>query len=69
LHSIADYGYFLDQSRVDEGRRGSLLGLGFGFGLLSSGGLFHLVYANGTVNGQPVKLSNSVVHVSFKANF
>jgi len=69
IHSITDYGYFLDQSRQDDGKRGSLLGLGFGFGLLSNGGLFHLVYANGTANGQPVKLSNSVVHVSFKANF
>jgi len=70
LHTIADYGHYRDETRVDsDSKTGSLLGLGFGFGLLSKNGLFNLVYANGRTDGQPVKLSNSVIHISFKANF
>jgi hypothetical protein len=70
LHTIADYGHYRDETRFDtDGKSGSLLGLGFGFGLLSKNGLFNLVYANGRADGQPVKLSNSIIHISFKANF
>jgi hypothetical protein len=70
LHTIADYGHYRDETRIDtNGKSGSLLGLGFGFGLLSKNGLFNLVYANGKTDGQPVKLSNSIIHISFKANF
>ncbi|RZJ34958.1 MAG: hypothetical protein EOO51_07465 [Flavobacterium sp.] len=70
VHSIIDYAYFRDESRVaSTGNSGSLLGLGFGFGFLTKNGLFNLVYANGTPDGQQIKLSNSIVHVSFKANF
>lgn len=70
LHTIADYGYYRDETRSDAvGKNGSLLGLGFGFGLLTNNGLFNLVYANGTADDQPIKLSNSIVHISFKANF
>jgi hypothetical protein len=66
LHSIIDYGYLQDKS-TNQNR--SLLGLGFGFGLLTKNGLFNLVYANGSYKNQPVKLSNSIVQISFKANF
>ncbi|MCL9805188.1 hypothetical protein NAT51_06635 [Flavobacterium amniphilum] len=66
LHSIIDYGYIQDKS---TNQNKSLLGLGFGFGLLSKNGLFNLVYANGSYKNQPVKLSNSIVQISFKANF
>ncbi|HEX9980818.1 MAG TPA: hypothetical protein VGB50_09670 [Flavobacterium sp.] len=70
IHSIIDYGYYRDESRANAtGARGDLLGLGFGFGLLTKTGLFNLVYANGTSNGQQIKLSNSIVHISFRANF
>jgi hypothetical protein len=70
LHTIADYGHYRDETRNDtDSKSGSLLGLGFGFGLLSKNGLFNLVYANGRADGQPVKLSNSIIHISFKANF
>lgn len=70
LHTITDYGYFRDETSIDsDSKSGSLLGLGFGFGLLTKNGLFNLVYANGTVDDQPVKLSNSIVHISFKASF
>lgn len=70
LHTIADYGYFRDETRNDtDGKSGTLLGLGFGFGLLTKNGLFNIVYANGTTDSQEIKLSNSIVHISFKANF
>ncbi|RZJ33339.1 MAG: hypothetical protein EOO51_14210 [Flavobacterium sp.] len=70
LHTIADYGFYRDETAVDsDAKSGNLLGLGFGFGLLTKNGLFNLVYANGSSNGQPIKLSNSIVHISFKASF
>ncbi|UPT69621.1 MAG: hypothetical protein M0D53_10620 [Flavobacterium sp. JAD_PAG50586_2] len=66
VHSIIDYGHIQDKtSNSDQ----NLLGLGFGFGLLSKNGLFNIVYANGSTNEQAIKLSNSIVHISFKANF
>ena len=66
VHSIIDYGYFQDKtSNIEE----NLLGLGFGFGLLTKNGLFNIVYANGSTKEQTVKLSNSIVHISFKASF
>ncbi|MBF6608478.1 MAG: hypothetical protein ITG00_07040 [Flavobacterium sp.] len=66
VHSIIDYGYFRDQT---SDLSGSLLGLGIGFGLLTNNGLLNLVYANGSTNDQSIKLSNSIVHISFKTTF
>lgn len=66
VHSIIDYGYFVDET---SDIRDSLLGLGFGFGLQTRTGLLNLVYANGSTGDQTIKLSNSVVHLSLKANF
>lgn len=66
IHSIVDYGYLQDKTS-DSNQ--NLLGIGFGFGLLTKNGLFNLVYANGSTNDQPIKLSNSIVHISFKAVF
>lgn len=66
IHSIIDYGYLQDNT-IDVNE--NLLGLGFGFGLLSKNGLFNIVYANGSTNNQAIKLSNSIVHISFKASF
>lgn len=66
VHSITDYGYFQDKtSDIDD----KLLGLGFGFGLFTKNGLFNLIYANGSTSEQSIKLSNSIVHISFKTNF
>ncbi|WP_293890058.1 hypothetical protein [Flavobacterium sp.] len=66
VHSIIDYGYLQDKtSNSDQ----NLLGLGFGFGLSTKNGLFNIVYANGSTNEQVIKLSNSIVHISFKASF
>lgn len=66
VHSIIDYGYYQDQTTDFSD---SLLGLGFGFGLLTKNGLLNLVYANGSVGNQEIKLSNSIVHISFRTNF
>lgn len=66
VHSIIDYGYFQDKT---TDTKENLLGLGFGFGLLTKNGLFNLIYANGSTGEQSIKLSNSIVHISFKAIF
>jgi len=66
IHSITDFGYFQDKA-TDINQ--NLLGLGFGFGLYTNNGLFNIVYANGSVDGQEIKLSNSIIHLSFKASF
>lgn len=66
IHTITDYGYFQDKT---SNLKDNLLGLGFGFGLLTKNGLFNLIYANGSTSEQAIKLSNSIVHISFKTNF
>lgn len=66
VHSIIDYGYFQDKT---SNTKGNLLGLGFGFGLLTKNGFFNIVYANGSNGNVAIKLSNSIVHISFKTNF
>ena len=66
FYSITDFGYYQDKANNSEDQ---LYGLGFGFGLLSNGGLFNLVYANGNTGSQTIKLSNSIVQISFKTYF
>lgn len=66
VHSITDFGYFQDKASKFNNQ---LLGLGLGLGLYTNGGLFNIVYANGSIDGQEIKLSNSIVHISFKASF
>jgi hypothetical protein len=66
IHSIIDYGYYQDKTSSTEN---NLLGLGFGFGIKNNNGIFNLIYANGSTKDQNIKLSNSIVHISFKANF
>ena len=66
IHTITDFGYFQDKT---TNNKGSLLGIGFGFGVLTKNGLLNLVYANGSTNTQSITLSNAIVHLSFKTNF
>ena len=66
VHTIVDYGYYQDKT---SDIKDNLVGLGFGFGLLTKNGLFNIVYANGSTKQQTAKFSNSIVHISFKANF
>jgi hypothetical protein len=66
VHSLFDYGYFNDEVTQLSA---NLFSFGFGMGLKSKNGLFNLIYANGSTQNQPIKLSNAIVHVSFKASF
>lgn len=66
MHSIVDYGYFKDGTTNLSSKP---LGIGMGFGLLSNSGMFNFVYANGIDNKQIIKLSNSIIHISFKSSF
>ncbi|MGK4567162.1 hypothetical protein [Flavobacterium sp. 3HN19-14] len=65
-HTILDYGFYDDKTSDSNG---NLLGIGVGFGILTKNGLLNLIYANGSANRQQIKLSNSIVHISFKTNF
>ncbi len=66
IHTILDYGYFKDNTSNTSNKP---LGVGFGFGLLNKSSLFNFIYANGIDNKQVVKLSNSIIHISFKTFF
>lgn len=66
IHSIVDFGYFQDQTNNLKDR---IYAFGFGFGLASENGIFNLNYANGNNGANEFKLSNSIVHISFKAQF
>ncbi|WP_130734237.1 hypothetical protein [Flavobacterium sp. J27] len=66
LHTILDYGYTEDKSIKKQNK---LLGIGVGFELLTNNGLFHFIYSNGTNQNQNIKLSNSIIQISYKAIF
>lgn len=66
IHSILDYALYKDSINLSNEK---ILGIGFGFGILTKNGLFNLVYANGSNSDQAIKLSNSLIHFSFKASF
>jgi hemolysin activation/secretion protein len=66
MHSILDYGYYKDKTTDASNRP---LGFGVGFGLANKGGVLNLIYANSIDNKQIIKLSNSIVHISFKSYF
>ncbi len=66
VHSIIDYGYYNDKTNnLSE----SILGLGFGFGIVTKNGLFNLVYTNGSAQNQAIKLNNSIIQISLKTRF
>lgn len=66
IHSIIDYGYFEDNAIK---AKNNLFSFGCGLALLTNNGVFNLVYANGSTKNQTIKLSNSIIHISFKTNF
>lgn len=66
IYSITDFAYFEDKI---TNMRDNLLGLGFGFGLLTKTGLFNIIYANGSSKNNEIQLSNSIIHISVKARF
>lgn len=66
INSIIDLAYYENQILSSKNK---LLGLGFGFGVLTQAGLFKLNYSNGSSENQTIKLSNSKIHVSLSATF
>lgn len=66
VHSILDYGYFEDKTTKTKN---NIYGFGFGLGVNTKNGLLNIIYANGSTKDQNIKLSNSIVHLSLKANF
>lgn len=65
-HSITDVAYYFEPL---SNFRGTLYSFGAGIGIQTPGGLFNLVYANGVQPNTEFKLSNSVVHLSYKTQF
>ncbi|GAA4961904.1 POTRA domain-containing protein [Algibacter aquimarinus] len=66
IHSITDVAYF--ENKVSNTKE-KLFGYGFGFGLLTKAGLFRFNYANGKLENQKFRLSNSKIHISLTTNF
>ncbi|WP_245577767.1 POTRA domain-containing protein [Gelidibacter mesophilus] len=66
VNSIIDVAYYENQILAIKSK---LLGLGFGFGVLTQAGLFKLNYSNGSADNQAIKLSNSKVHISLSTSF
>lgn len=66
IHSITDVAYF--ENKLSNAKE-KLFGYGFGFGILTNAGLLRFNYANGKIESQKFKLSNSKIHISLIANF
>ncbi|VXB47158.1 conserved hypothetical protein [Flavobacterium sp. 9AF] len=66
LYSVLDYAYTQDKTILKNNK---LLGTGLGIKLLTNNGLLQIIYSNGSLNNQKIKLSNSVIQISFKAIF
>lgn len=65
-HSITDYLYYIDDS---TNTRGNLYSVGLGIGIATPSGIFNLIYANGLQPKQEFKMSNSIIHLSYKTQF
>jgi outer membrane protein assembly factor BamA len=66
VHSIIDAAYFENKLLNTKEK---LFGYGFGFGILTKAGLFRFNYANGKIENQKFKLSNSKIHISLTTDF
>ena len=65
VHSIIDAAYFNTPIKKNN----KLVGIGFGFGIITQGGLLKFNIANGKAENQSFKFSDSKVHLSLTANF
>ena len=65
IHTIIDAGYFESPLGFDQ----KLYGFGFGFGLLTDAGLLKFNLANGQVENQTFKFSDSKIHLSLRTTF
>lgn len=66
IHSITDAAYFENKMTNTKEK---IFGFGFGAGLLTKAGLFRFNYANGKLQNQKFKLSNSKIHISLTTDF
>ena len=66
LHSIIDLGYFENKS-VDQKEK--LYSFGIGLGMTTKAGVLKLSIANGNIEGQAFKFSNSKIHLSLTSQF
>lgn len=66
IHSIMDAAYF-ENKILNTKEKG--FSYGFGFGILTKAGLFRFNYANGKLENQKFKLSNSKIHISLTTDF
>ena len=65
IHSIIDAGYFRTPTQPDQ----KLYGFGVGFGLLTDAGLLKFNFANGQVENQNFRFSDSKIHLSLRTTF
>lgn len=66
IHSITDIAYF-ENKNTDI--KSSIYSFGLGFGLQTNAGLLKLNIANGTLEGQDFKFSNTKIHISLNTKF
>jgi len=66
INSITDIAYF--ENKILNTKE-KLFGYGFGFGILTKAGLLKFNYANGKIENQKFKLSNSKIHISITTDF
>jgi hypothetical protein len=62
INTIFDAAYFENKLTIQKEH---LYSFGLGLNLKTDSGIFKLIYANGTVNGNPVDLKTSKIHLSF----
>ena len=66
IHSIFDFAYF--ENEISQ-QKEKLYSFGIGFGIINKAGLLKFNYANGKIENQPFKFSNSKIHISLIADF
>ncbi|WGD33770.1 ShlB/FhaC/HecB family hemolysin secretion/activation protein [Olleya sp. YS] len=66
INSVIDIGNF---SNNVINQKENLYGFGFGFGILTKGGLLRFIYANGKTDNETFNFSNSKIHLSLNATF
>lgn len=66
IHSITDIAYF---ENANTEVKSSIYSFGLGFGLQTNAGLLKLNIANGTLEKQDFKFSNTKIHISINAKF
>ena len=70
LHSIIDYGFYQDQTSLENNRKfNNLISAGVGLGLLTNNGLLRIIIANGSINKSEIKFYNSILNICYNVKF